>query len=105
MVSNTNTFHVYGAVLNLPDGDIALVAGNNITITPAFGSLTIAAQIPASLTSINGIMGAANLEAGPGVTINITGNNIQIGLGDSYVTESGFNVYVTEDGLNNYVVE
>lgn len=46
MVSNTDTFHIYGAVLKLPGGDIILVAGENITITPAGGALTISATTP-----------------------------------------------------------
>lgn len=46
MISNKDTFHPYGAMLSFPDGDIILVAGNNITITPAGGTLTIASQVP-----------------------------------------------------------
>lgn len=69
MVSNRDTFHPYGAILKLPDGDIILAAGNNITITPAAGMLTISAIVPPSGGSTSGFVPYS------GATSNVDLNN------------------------------
>ncbi len=98
-------FNSYGVTLRLPDGDQILNAGDNMTIFPSGNLITFAAQIPKGVTSINGLRGDINFEAGDGITIGITGNTIKIQTGNGYVAESGFNLYVTEDGTGNYVTE
>ncbi len=104
-MANKAGFHPYGITIPTPDGDVILNAGNNMTILPQGNFVTFSADFPKSITSINGLTGDVNLVAGPGITLNITGNNITIQTGDSYVTEVGFDTYVTEDGLDTYVVE
>lgn len=46
MISNKTTFAVYGARVSTPEGDMTLVAGTNINLTPASDSITIAAPTP-----------------------------------------------------------
>lgn len=99
------SFNAYGVTLQTPNGQVNLMAGPNITIWPQGDAVVVSAQIPLDVSSLNGIRNAIELDAGPGITINITGNKIQIGLGDSYVAEGGFDVYVTEDGSGNYITE
>lgn len=48
------TFHPYGITINLPDGDVVLNAGANMTIFPQGNMITFAAQI-APNTVINNI--------------------------------------------------
>jgi hypothetical protein len=53
-MANKATFHPYGITLNLPDGDVILNAGSNMTIFPQGKLITFAAQIPTNLV-INGL--------------------------------------------------
>lgn len=104
-MANKASFHPYGISLTLPDGDVVLNAGDNMTILPQGNLITFAAQFPKVVTSINGISGDVILESGDGITIGITGNRINIQTGNTYVAESGFDIYVTEDGSGNYILE
>lgn len=99
------SFHVKGVTLHLPDGDLILNAGQNMTIFPSGDLITFAAVIPKGVTSINGVSGDVTLDAGPGITIDVTGSKITISTGDAYVTEGGFSSYVTEDGASTYIPE
>lgn len=47
-------FHPYGVVLSLPDGNVILNAGNNMTIFPNGKLITFSAQVPSN-TVINNI--------------------------------------------------
>lgn len=45
-MANKAGFTPYGVTLNLPNGDVTLNAGNNMTILPQGNLITFAAQIP-----------------------------------------------------------
>lgn len=53
MVNNTTSFTAYGITLHLPDGDVILNAGANITLQPAGDMVIISAQIPANVVFNN----------------------------------------------------
>jgi len=45
-VTSKATFHPNGITLSLPDGDVVLNAGNNMTILPQGDLITFSAQVP-----------------------------------------------------------
>ncbi len=104
-MADRTTFNSYGIVVSSPSGDVTINAGQNMTLLPQGNFVTLSAEFPKAITSINGLSGAVNIIAGDGITIDITGNNLTIQTGNTYVTESGFNLYTTEDGSGNYIVE
>jgi hypothetical protein len=64
--------------LNGLDGDVTLVAGSNITITPSGNDLQIAATTSGGVTSLNTLTGALTLAAGSGITITPSGSTLTI---------------------------
>lgn len=48
-----SSFHAYGVSLHLPDGDVILTSGNNVTIQPAGDTIIFSVQLPSNIVFNN----------------------------------------------------
>lgn len=52
-MTSPSSFHAYGVTLHLPDGDVILSSGSNVTIQPAGDTIIFSVQLPPNIVFNN----------------------------------------------------